>query len=246
MKKSLVFTLLFLLTAFLAPATMMAQAKKVALVSFYCDKKVGGTGLGSTTEALINDPSFNLQPLVTKAYERFVEFAKDFPFEMIDYNEVVGNAEYREFRSGILFDTSKGINKAMGVQYARAKELVLAYGGKTLLISEDKQDQCRMTKIFPTADGVMLVSMDYEFDARAMGFAAGIKANITISLFDKTCNKVFRVNESANSKSKVPAVKGIPVMDPKKIQPMCEDATDELFEDLQGRLAKIVKKSGKL
>lgn len=246
MKKPLVFTLLFLLTAVLVPSTMMAQAKKVALVSFYCDKKVGGTGLGSITESLINDPSFNLQPIVDKAYERFLGFAKDFPFEMMDYNEVVNNAEYREFRSGVLFDTSKDINKAMGVQYARAKELVLAYGGKTLLISEDKQDQCRMTKIFPTADGVMLVSMDYEFDARAMGFAAGIKANITISLFDKTCNKVFRVNESATSKSKVPAVKGIPVMDPKKIQPMCEEATDALFEDLQDKLAKIVKKSGKL
>jgi len=230
----------------LAPATMMAQAKKVALVSFYSDKKIGGTGLGSTTEALIEDPSFNLQPLVNKAYERFMEFSKDFPFEMMDYNEIVGNAEYREFRSNILFDTSKGINKLMGVQYARAKELVLAFGGKTLLISDDKLDQCRMTKIFPTADGVMLVSMDYEFESRAMGFATGIKANITISLFDKTCNKIFRINESAVSKSKVPAVKGIPVMDPKKIRPMCEDATDELFDDLKGRLAKMVKKSGKL
>lgn len=225
---------------------MMAQAKKVALVSFYSDKKIGGTGLGATTEALINDPSFNLQPLVTKAYQRFLEFAKEFPFEFMDYKEVVGNPEYREFRSTIIMDTSKGFNKAMGVQYARAEELVLAYGGKTLLIAEDKQDQCRMTKIFPTADGVMLVAMDYEFESRAMGFAAGIKANITISLFDKTCNKVFRINESAVSKSKVPAVKGIPVMDPKKIQPMCEDATDELFDDLKGRLAKMVKKSGKL
>jgi hypothetical protein len=246
MKKSIVFTLLLLLTASLVPATVMAQAKKVALVSFYCDKKVGGTGLGAMTEALINDPSFNLQPIVDKAYERFLEFSKDFPFEMMAYDEIANNAEYKEFRSSVIFDTSKGVNKAMGVQYARARELVLAYGGPSLLISEDKQDPCRMTKIFPTADGVMLVSMDYEFDSRAMGFASGIKANITISLFNKKCDKVFRINESAVSKSKVPAVKGIPVMDPVKIQPMCQDATDELFEDLKGKLAKIVKKSGKL
>jgi hypothetical protein len=134
----------------------------------------------------------------------------------------------------------------MGVQYARARELVLAYGGATLLMGEDKQDPCRLNKIFPTADGLMFISLDYEFEGRAMGFTAVVKANITISLFDKSCKKVFRVNESAVSKSKVPAVKGIPVMDAKKIQPMCQDATDELFDDLKGRLPKIIKKSDKL
>jgi hypothetical protein len=226
---------------------MMAQAKKVALVSFYGDKKIGGTGLGDMTEALIKDPNFNLQTTVDKAYERFVgEFAKDFPFEMMDYNEVVASPGYRDFRSSVLFDTSKGFNQAIGVQYARAKELILAYGGATLLIGEGKLDPCRMNAIIPTADGLMFVSLDYEFEARAMGFAAGVTANITISLFDKSCNKVFRIKEAGVSKSRVPAVKGIPVMDPKKILPMCEEATDALFEDLKGRLAKIVKKSGKL
>jgi hypothetical protein len=247
MKTSILLAPLFLLMALLVPNTMMAKAKKVALVSFYCDKKIGGTGLGAAGEALIEDPNFNLQPIVDKAYDRFVnEYAKDFPFEMIPYEEVANNPEYRAFRSSVIFDTSKGVNKAMGIQYARAKELVLAFGGATLLMGEDKQDPCRLNKIFPAADGLMFVSLDYEFEGRAMGFAAVVKANITISLFDKSCNKVFRINESAVSKSKVPAVKGIPVMDAKKIQPMCDDATEELFEDLKGKLAKIVKKSSKL
>jgi hypothetical protein len=30
-----------------------------------------------------------------------------------------------------------------------------------------------------------------------------------------------------------------------KIQPLCEDATNILFKELQGKLAKIVKKSAK-
>jgi hypothetical protein len=245
-KKSLL-TVLCLLAVILAPVSVYAQAKKVALVSFYSDKKIGGTGMGTLAESLIKDPSFNLQPLVDKVYDRFTtEFAKDFPFELIGYDEIINTPGYREFETSLVADTNKGISKAMGIQYARAKELVLAYGGPTLLIGDDKLDQCRMLKLFPSADGVMFVSMDYEIEPRAMGFAAGVTCNITISLFDKSCNKVFRIKESAKSSSKVPAIKGIPVMDPKKIQPMCEEATEALFEDLQGRLPKMVKKAGKL
>ena len=45
------------------------------------------------------------------------------------------------------------------------------------------------------------------------------------------------------SKKKVAAVGGIPVMSVEKIQPLCEDATDVLFAELQGKINKIVKKS---
>src|SRR5687767_9107225 len=69
----------------LSTIQLFAQDKKIALVTFYCDKKIGGTGLGSAAESLINDPSFDLKPLVDKSYERFVnEFAKDFPFKLMD------------------------------------------------------------------------------------------------------------------------------------------------------------------
>lgn len=38
-------------------------------------------------------------------------------------------------------------------------------------------------------------------------------------------------------------VKGIPVMKPEKILPMCESALNELMGDLEKRIEKIVKKS---
>jgi hypothetical protein len=76
-----------------------------------------------------------------------------------------------------------------------------------------------------------------------MGVAAGITAHITIALYDKKCDKVFKIREDGKSKGKVPAVMGVPAMKPEKIQPLCQDATEELFKDLQGRLAKIIKKS---
>ena len=79
-----------------------------------------------------------------------------------------------------------------------------------------------------------------------MGFASGVAAYLNMFLYDKKCDKVFRIRERAVSKGKVPAVGGVPINNADKIQPLCEDATDVLFDELKGRLAKIVKKSGKL
>ena len=220
--------------------------KKVALVTFYCDKKIGGTGLGTTIEALINDPSFNLKPLVDKSYERFVnEFAKDFPFQLIDSKEISGNEQYRSYKSAYMADTTKEFNRISGAQFVTANNLVYAYGDMQGLVKKEYKDPCNLIKIFDTADGTLFVSMDYEFESRLMGMAAGITAYLNMFLYDKKCEKVFRIREAGVSKGKVPSVGGIPVMDPKKIQPLCEDATEELFKELKGKLGKIVKKSAK-
>jgi hypothetical protein len=243
MKKSTLPVLLLLL----AFTTSFAQEKKVALVTFFGDKKIGGTGMSTIGESLMKDPAFNLQPLVEKAYDRFVnEFAKDFPFKLIDAKEISSNADYQAYKSVMLADTSKGFNKAMGIQYAIIPGMIWAYGDKQGLLSEAKQDPCNLAKIFPDADGILFVSMDYEFESRAMGFAAGAVAYLNMFLYDKKCDKVFRIRERAVSKGKVPAAAGIPIMNVEKIQPLCQDATEALFEDLKGRLGKIVKKSGSL
>jgi hypothetical protein len=229
----------------LSTASVFAQ-KKIALVSFYCDKKIGGTGMGSVGESLVNDPSFNLKPLVDKSYDRFVnEFAKDFPFTLIDRAEFVNLEEYKNYKSKMMIDTTKGINKISGLQFVVAKDLIYAYGDVPGLIREENRDQCNLIKIIPTADGTLFVSMDYEIESRAMGFAAGITAYLNMFLYDKKCDKVFRIREYGKSKGKVPAVAGIPIMKSEKIQPLCEDATEALFEELKGKLGKIVKKSAK-
>jgi len=242
--RKIILPVLMLLLAF---TSSFAQEKRVALVTFYGDKKIGGTGMSTVGESLMKDPNFNLQPLVEKAYDRFVnEFAKDFPFKLIDAKEISGNADYQAYQSSMLVDTTKGFNKIAGLQYAIVPGMIWAYGDKQGLISTAKYDPCNLAKIFSSADGVLFVSMDYEFESRAMGFAAGAVAYLNMFLYDKSCGKIFRIRERAVSKGKVPAVAGVPIMNVEKIQPLCQDATDELFDDLKGRLAKIVKKSGSL
>jgi hypothetical protein len=239
-----VLVFLLLLTSF--SVASFSQKKHVALVSFYSDKKIGGAD--KVIESLIKNPAFDLKPVLNKAYDRFVnEFAKDFPFDLIAKNVVTSNVQFQKFESAYMADTSKGLNKLVGLQYAIVDGLKFAIGANENLglLKDDKKDPCIIQNMFETADGVMLVAMDYEFSSKAMGFAAGVTANISIALFDKKCDKVFRIRESASSKGKVPAVAGIPIMKAEKIQPLCEDATNELFDDLKGKIGKIVKKSAK-
>jgi hypothetical protein len=244
--KNLTFKTVAGVALFLLLSSSVFAQKKIALVSFYCDKKIGGTGMGTVGESLMNDPNFNLKPLVDKSYDRFVnEFAKDFPFTLIDKAEFVNAEEYKNYQSKFMVDTTKGFNKVAGLQFVVAKDLIYAYGDNPGFVKEENRDQCNLLKIIPTAEGTLFVTMDYEIESRAMGFAAGITAYLNMFLYDKKCDKVFRIREYGKSKGKVPAVAGIPVMKSDKIQPLCEDATEALFEELKGKLGKIVKKSAK-
>ncbi len=222
-------------------ANLFAQDKKVALVSFYSDKKIGGTALGNSVK-LMKDPNFNLKPIVDKAYGKFVnDFAKDFPFKLMDKSEVVNNEEYKKYESWYLSDTTKFVNN----QYAIVDGFKFSWACTPCLQKDEIRDQCRLAKIFSTADGVMFVSLDYEMESRNVGFSSVVMAFITITLYDKKCEKVFRVREYGTSTKKVPAVGGIPVMSSDKIFPMCEEATENLFKELEGKLGKIIKKSAK-
>jgi hypothetical protein len=223
-----------------------AQDKKVTLVTFFSVKKISGTGLGVAAESLVSDTNFNLKPSVQKAYIQFItEFAKDFPFKLDDKGVTASNAEYQNYHSKMFWDTAKAANKALNYQFVSADGLILALPGGALVKAEDR-DECNLAKIFSGSDGIMFVQIDYEIESRMMGVAAGITANIDIALYDKKCEKIFRIRESGKSSKKVAAVAGIPVMKPEKIQPLCEDATEQLFNELNGKLGKIIKKSGKL
>src|SRR5688500_14818490 len=97
--KNLTFRMVTGVVLFLLLSSSVFAQKKIALVSFYCDKKIGGTGMGTVGESLMNDPNFNLKPLVDKSYDRFVnEFAKDFPFTLIDKAEFVSKEEYKNYQ----------------------------------------------------------------------------------------------------------------------------------------------------
>jgi hypothetical protein len=70
-----------------------------------------------------------------------------------------------------------------------------------------------------------------------------MKATATLLLINKKEDKVFNIEEDANSKGIVPMIGGIPVMSYEKIMPMCESAMNELMTELQKDMPKLTKKS---
>lgn len=94
----------------------------------------------------------------------------------------------------------------------------------------------------------MFVSMSYAWEPKVSvgGLGnAGIRSNINMDLFNKDAMKVFKLDEYATSKKSVALVSGAPILIYDKLMPMCENATEELLEDLNKKLPKIIKKVDK-
>jgi len=105
-----------------------------------------------------------------------------------------------------------------------------------------------MLGYFPDADGVMFIFLSYEFIPKVavggMG-TAGIKAYVNMRLYNKEGKKVFNMREGGTSKKTVAMIKGIPVMKPAEITPMCLNATEKLVKDLNKKVGKLAGKADK-
>ena len=234
---------LILATFFAFSLNSFAQ-KKVAVVTFYADKMIGFEDLEIPAGELLknildlrNNPDFNLTPMLNEYHSKFMnEYSKKFPFELLPETVVTENQEYIDFTPK--FDVG-GYDALNYVMYPGYKYIWEGMFGKS--------NEETMAKMFADkADGVLFVNISFDLQK---GFGVGSTAtvkmgvNTRIALYNKKGEKVFAFTEGENSKKTSVMVKGIPVMSPKKILPMCESALEQLMGDLDKKLAKIVKKS---
>lgn len=229
------------------------QDKKVAVTTFYMNKKVqaGDLGLGAAalkkSADLADNPAFNLAPMLDKLHETFFdELSKEFPFQLLDEATVIENQAYKDYQ--VSFDETNAINKAIlsyliiydGYKYLRE-------GGK--LGAKEKRDEYRLMQIFSDqTDGIMFVNLYFAFKKKlAVGGTgtAGISAYFQMQLFNKEGKKVFRYHEYAVSKKSVGIVGGVPVMDIKKILPMCQDSFEKMLGKMKKDIPKLTKKVDK-
>ncbi len=228
---------------------IFAQKKKVAVTSFWVSKHIGFDQLGgnaalaASIASLAEDPNFNLQPVLDNFYTTFTEgYAKQFPFDLVPEDVVLNDPNYQAFEGR--FNESKDADRSKLFQRFLTpktyKPLVRS------AIKGEKSNQVQMAKMFADrADGVMFVSMGYEFVKKPMPFTAGIMAYVRIIIWDKEGNKVFKHVEYATSKKTVAIVGGIPIMKPSKLLPLCESASEKLVADLNKKIGKITKKATK-
>jgi len=241
MKKTLIFTPLFFI---LLSSLSFAQDKKVAVVTFYVNKKIDVAEFGPAAYAaekkLLADSNFNLEPLLKNFHTQFFEsYSKSFPFQLLPENQVVNNDAYKAFVPvGVASDGILDVNK-----------FVTVIPGYKVLLEKlaFHQNEKEMLKIFNQDDGVMDVSIYFKLVKIGIGGMGLVKveAKTNIALFNKSGDLVFSVDESARSKGITPLVAGVPVMTPEKILPMCESAMSELMSDLQKDMPKMIKKADK-
>lgn len=220
--------------------TAFAQKKKMAVVTFYADKQVDMSDVGlpeaTVIAELTKNPAFNLQPMVQQYHEKFfTDFAPRFPFDLVEESAVTGNEGYQAYKPDY-----------QGAMEATRYEAFSGY--KAIDHNWGKENEKAMVKMFNEYDGVMFVRISFSLD---QGFGIGgtsttkMRAFTNIALFNKKGEKVFSINENANSKKTGVMVGGVPVITVEKIMPMCQSALDELMKDLDKRIEKIVDKSAK-
>lgn len=233
-----------------APSAKLASGgKKVALTSFWVSKHIGfeelggGAAIGAAIASLAEDPNFNLQPVLDNFYNTFTtEYAKQFPFELLPEEDVLEKPEYVAYE-GRFNESGDADQGKLLQQYLTPKTYKPL---QESLLKGEKSNQTQMVNMFKeVADGVMFVSMGYDFVKKPMPMTAGVRAFVRIKIWNKEGKRVLAINEYGTSKKSVPIVAGIPVMKPEKLLPLCESASEKLVADLGKRLGKIAKKAEK-
>lgn len=228
--------------------TSYAQ-KKVAVISFWVSKHIGfeelggGAGLVAAIASLAEDPDFNLQPVLDNFYNTFTtEYAEQFPFELLSEDDVLNKAEYQSYEGRFNEDQDVDRNKLFQ-QFLTPKTYKPL---QESLFKGDKSNQMQMVQMFKNdADGVMFVSMGYDFVKKAVPFTAGVRAFVRIKIWNNEGKKVLTINEFGTSRKSVGIVAGIPIMSTDKLLPLCESASEKLVADLSKKIGKITKKAAK-
>ena len=254
MKKLFYFTFIL----FLVTSITYGQKKRIAVVTFYADKYINANKIVETSRQATyektkeDDPRFDLRPILEEFHETFMKkYVKEFPFEVVPEDEIINNIMYKAYRGldGVEDqDSIDNLNEAINDRFIAIDGYnVLLTGGNML---RSWRTESHLLKILEDVniDGVMFVSMSYAWEPKvAFGGLgnAGKRSYIYMDLFNKEAKKVFTLEEHATSKKGVALVSGAPILNYDKLLPMCQNATEELLDDLNKKLPKYIKKVDK-
>jgi len=247
MRLSKLFLLLMIFA--ISPFSFAGSKKKVALTTFWVSKHIGFEDLGgnaalaASIASLMEDPNFNLQPVLDDFYKTFTEeYAEQFPFELLSESEVLEHEAYQNYEGRFNEDEDVDRNKFF-------QRFLTPKTYKPLqesLFKGEKSNQMQMVEMFKDkADGVMFVSMGYDFVKKPAPFTAGVRAFVRIKIWNNEGKRVLSINEYGTSKKSVAIVGGIPIMDPDKLLPLCTSASEKLVKDLNKKIKKMTAKCAK-
>ena len=233
----------FMIVLSFGTSLLINGQKKVALTTFWVKKHIGfeqlegPAALAAQIMTLSENPNFDLTSVLDNFYETFTkEYSKEFPFELLSEEEVLKSEAYLNYEPK--WDNGLSLFK----QYLTPQDYKVMTES---LIKGENSNSRQMLKKFPQADGVMFVSMGYDFIKKPVPFTAGIRAYVKIKLWNQEGKKVFSIREYGTSKKSIGIVAGIPIMKPSKLLPLCESASEKLVSDLSKKIGKMTKKAAK-
>jgi len=237
-----------LLTVIFTGVLAQAQTKRVAIVTFYADKLIGANKLDEGAResfyelAEEENEQFNIEPILKGFHQTFRnDYLESFPFEVVPEEAVLTHTGYTNYQ----LPSSITVNEDRLIPIEGYKVLV---SGGNMLRSWRTESHMISALSDLDVDGVMYVTLYYTWEPKiafgGMG-NVGIKAHISMELYNKEAKKVFSHEESAVSKKSVALVGAVPVMNYDKLLPMCQDATERLTKDLNKKIQKLTKKTNK-
>ncbi len=244
--------------ALFATTLIYGQNKRVAVVTFYVDKYINANKIVETSREATyeltkkDDPRFDLRPILQDFHKTFMkDYVKKFPFDVIPEEEVLNHAMFKAYKGldGIEDpDSANNLNDEINDRFIAIEGYNVLLTGGNMLRSWRTESHLITILEDMNVDGVMFIYLHYAWEPKvAVGGLGncGIRAYITMELFNKEAKKVFNLEEHATSKKGVALVQGAPIFNYDKLMPMCERATDELLDDLNKKLPKYIKKVDK-
>ncbi|GAB3926060.1 hypothetical protein [Larkinella terrae] len=264
------FLSLMLLIGSLVAGPAYSQQKKVAVVSIQADKLIHAEDLGGIDPAVLVyfkkiavDPRFEVMPILLRFQKLFfTEFAPQLPFQVLDEATVLNNPKYRAYNQEVkdtkLYRLAAELTDRIGI--APPGYHLLMFMGEPSLMgkltrTEDNSATTDIVRMFDgQADGIMVIGLSFSLANKrsALGFVTGsmvekaaMKAYVTLDLYNKDGKRVFNIQESAYSEQDYTKVGGFALkLKVDDLLPMCESATNNLFEALKEKLPKMARRAG--
>ena len=228
MKKSF----MLLLAALLFSGIVFGQQKKVAIISVFFDKNVSGSLTEDMIEKISVDPHFNFDNLATDFKDRlFSKYVQELPVDLIPEDQVITRDGYSDLTS---VDMGSFWYKRMALP-----EGYVFIDSRPLI--KDAGSIQKAFDIIEGVDAVMICYVDFNLGSGVGGNTLGgnkIMAYANFKIFDKNGKKIMAIRESAQSKGMMMNALGGSVYKPEKLQELSAEALEELYEDLDKKLAK--------
>ena len=265
-------TILLLIAIFSWGMQSMAQKKNVALVTFYVDKEIDLSQLGSGIAGWVasfkqanEDPAFNLEPILDKFYTEFFTVYRPFlPFKLLHPETVITNPDYIAYQSRT-YETLQTENPRFWRRFlsppgykiiypsdgsfSEKHDESVTYMGTIKFGKMENRNEFRLQQIFDNvADGVLFVKLSYAFveKNKINGVSHwGVRAYFEMVLYNRDGKKVFFIDEYGTSLLSVPMMFKNIQFSAKVLLPLCESASDKLMSDLIKKLPKVTRKAAK-